>query len=659
MKSVTNGTPLTNVGPGDAGLYQVVVSDTCGNVITNSASLVLLTPVGASPLADEAACPGGTALFSTTATGSGPFTYAWFRNGDLLGSQTANFLLLTNIGPGDVATYTVVVSGACGTATNSAALALNLPVTATPLANSTNCLGTDAVFSTTASGTGPFTYVWLRNGSVLGGQNASSLILSSVALTNAGTYSVIVSGACGSVTNSASLVVNTPASLTPLTSTTNCAGTTVIFSTTVTGSGSYAFQWFKDTIPLFGRTASSLILTNVTPADNGTYSIVVIGGCGSVTNSATLTVTPATTATPLTSLVRNPGQTAVFTTTASGSGPFTYVWKKNGTAVTGQTGNSLTLSNLTYAAEGIYAVEVTGSCNTATQSASLHINLAPTVAITAPTNGASFLAPANITVAATANDSDGTVTNVIFYQGTNLVSQTTNGNPYLLMLTNLSVGTYVFKAVATDDGGLSATSAPVTVNVIVQPPLTVVTAMHLDLQTGLFEQTVRVTNPTYSVFDAVRVYIYGINSPSTVYNASGVTNGIPYVQSSAGVQPGSYVDFTIEYYVPVGGVTPNPTLVAALVPPPTGGGPAVFGAGQHITRGIRLANGNFMVEFVTLTNRIYYIEYSADSRTWTPAQPAVTGNGTSIQWIDNGQPKTDSAPSTQSSRFYRVILLPP
>jgi len=281
------------------------------------------------------------------------------------------------------------------------------------------------------------------------------------------------------------------------------------------------------------------------------------------------------------------------------------------------------------------------------------------VAITAPTNGASFLAPANITVAATANDSDGTVTNVVFYQGTNLVSQTTNGNPYLLMLTNVSVGTYVFKAVATDNGGLSATSAPVTVNVIVQPPLTIITAMHLDLQTGLFEQTVRVTNPTYSVFDAVRVYVYGISSPITVYNASGVTNGIPYVQSSAGVQPGSYVDFTIEYYVPVSGVTPNPTLVAALVPPASGGGPAVFGTGQHITRGLWLVSGNFMVEFVTLTNRIYYIEYSPDCRTWKPAQPAITGNGTSIQWVDNGQPKTDSAPATQASRFYRVILLPP
>src|SRR5579884_2335454 len=41
----------------------------------------------------------------------------------------------------------------------------------------------------------------------------------------------------------------------------------------------------------------------------------------------------------------------------------------------------------------------------------------PTVAITSPTNGASFTAPANVTITATASDSDGTVTNVSFFDG--------------------------------------------------------------------------------------------------------------------------------------------------------------------------------------------------------------------------------------------------
>jgi hypothetical protein len=181
--------------------------------------------------------------------------------------------------------------------------------------------------------------------------------------------------------------------------------------------------------------------------------------------------------------------------------------------------------------------------------------------------------------------------------------------------------------------------------------------MRLNLQTGLFEQKVRVSNPTYSTFNAVRVYVSGLQSGVTVWNASGTTNGVPYVQSNQAIPPGSYVDFTIEYYVTVGGLVPNPTLYAELVPP-AGGGAPVFGTPQRITRGLMLANQTFMVEWVTISNRTYYIQYASDLRTWKTAQPAVTGNGTSIQWIDNGQPKTESAPAGLNARLYRVILLP-
>src|SRR5262245_967726 len=48
-------------------------------------------------------------------------------------------------------------------------------------------------------------------------------------------------------------------------------------------------------------------------------------------------------------------------------------------------------------------------------------NNPPTVSITSPANGATFTAPANITINATASDSDGTVTMVDFYQGTTLL----------------------------------------------------------------------------------------------------------------------------------------------------------------------------------------------------------------------------------------------
>jgi len=144
----------------------------------------------------------------------------------------------------------------------------------------------------------------------------------------------------------------------------------------------------------------------------------------------------------------------------------------------------------------------------------------------------------------------------------------------------------------------------------------------------------------------------------TVYNASGTTNGIPYVQSYGAIPSGGYADFVIEYYSP-SRVAPNPTLVAQLVTPVQGGNTAVSGLPVHIDRAIWLRNSStFLIEFLTITNRIYYVEYSSDLQVWKSALPAVTGNGTRIQWIDNGEPKTESAPAITPSRYFRVVLLP-
>ena len=50
--------------------------------------------------------------------------------------------------------------------------------------------------------------------------------------------------------------------------------------------------------------------------------------------------------------------------------------------------------------------------------------------------------------------------------------------------------------------------------------------------------------------------------------------------------------------------------------------------GQHIDRGLMLANQTFLVEFGSISNRIYYIQYSSDLKTWQTAQPAVSPSQT-------------------------------
>jgi glucose/arabinose dehydrogenase len=102
-------------------------------------------------------------------------------------------------------------------------------------------------------------------------------------------------------------------------------------------------------------------------------------------------------------------------------------------------------------------------------------DVAPTVAITSPANGASFTAPATVAIVATANDSDGSVTNVAFFDGATFLGAT-NNTPYSITNT-FAAGSHALTAVATDNGGLSTTSAVVniTVSVANTPPSITIT----------------------------------------------------------------------------------------------------------------------------------------------------------------------------------------
>src|SRR5207247_4922 len=135
----------------------------------------------------------------------------------------------------------------------------------------------------------------------------------------------------------------------------NCAGDSLSFSTTAHGSGPFTYQWAKDGAPLAGQSGSSLTLVNVASADEGTYSVRVTGLCNSVTNSATLTLYLPTTADALASQTNCPGDTAGFSTVAHGTGPFSFQWSKDGSALSGETDSSLKLSTITAASGGTYS----------------------------------------------------------------------------------------------------------------------------------------------------------------------------------------------------------------------------------------------------------------------------------------------------------------
>jgi len=116
-------------------------------------------------------------------------------------------------------------------------------------------------------------------------------------------------------------------------------------------------------------------------------------------------------------------------------------------------------TNASHISSNLMAI-VPGLCRT---------NAAPAISIITPTNGQTFLAPADISISATASDPDGTVTNVAFYYGSTKLADDANA-PFTFAWTNVLGSNYALTAVAKDNNGFSATSGVVNVTVQKRPP---------------------------------------------------------------------------------------------------------------------------------------------------------------------------------------------
>ncbi|ELR73277.1 Chitinase [Fulvivirga imtechensis AK7] len=91
-------------------------------------------------------------------------------------------------------------------------------------------------------------------------------------------------------------------------------------------------------------------------------------------------------------------------------------------------------------------------------------NVSPSVNITQPLNGATFIAGDNVLIEANASDSDGSVVKVEFYSGGTKLGEATS-SPYIFTWSNVVAGTYSLTAKATDNEGASKTSIAVAVTV--------------------------------------------------------------------------------------------------------------------------------------------------------------------------------------------------
>ncbi|MBI3414171.1 MAG: Ig-like domain-containing protein [Verrucomicrobia bacterium] len=96
-----------------------------------------------------------------------------------------------------------------------------------------------------------------------------------------------------------------------------------------------------------------------------------------------------------------------------------------------------------------------------------NVNADPNVFLTSPADGSIYDSPADVVLTANAQDSDGTVKQVNFFQGTTLIGTATS-SPFSVVWKNPPPGNYTVTAQAMDDASATMTSAPI--DVIITPP---------------------------------------------------------------------------------------------------------------------------------------------------------------------------------------------
>jgi GH18 family chitinase len=173
--------------------------------------------------------------------------------------------------------------------------------------------------------------------------------------------------------------------------------------------------------------------------------------------------------------------------------------------------------------KNLYGDQITGG----------NVNPAPTVAITSPGNNANFTAPANITINATATDSNGTIVSVSFYNGTTLLGTDTT-SPYSYAWTNVAAGSYTVIAKATDNGGAIGSAQ---INVIVAGNALPVVSITAPMNNASFTAPASVTiNATATDSDGTIASVTFYNG--TTLLATDASSPYSYVWSSVPI--GSY-----------------------------------------------------------------------------------------------------------------------
>ncbi len=369
----------------------------------------------------------------------------------------------------------------------------------------TNNLGGNATFSVVAAGTSPLSYQWQQNGFALPGRTDSTLALTGIQDSDAGSYTVVVSNSVGQITSSPAALVLThpPVIVTQPASRTNNLGTTATFTVGVNGATPFIFQWEKGGNAIAGATNKTLILTNVSTADAASYQVAITNSDGNILSApATLTVIvpPVITSQPV-GLTNNFGTTASFSVTVTGTSPG-YQWFKvtvsatnalsDGGNISGSMSNVLILSNVSGADSANYFLVASNQAATVMSSNAVLVVNDPIITNEPVSMTVNLGGPASFTVGAS-----GTSPHYQWYKGAAPIGGATASTYSIASAADSDQSSYT--VVVTNIYGMVTSAPPATLTVIDPPIITGQPASRTNNAgtTATFTVTATGTSPSY------------------------------------------------------------------------------------------------------------------------------------------------------------------
>ena len=117
-----NSYTINPVNSGDAGNYDCVVTNGCGSLTSNAATLTVDTaPAIIGQPQSAVRTVGESVTFSVAATGTTPLGNQWRKGGGNIGGANGNSYTISPVTTGDAGSYDCVVTNGCGTAPSAAA----------------------------------------------------------------------------------------------------------------------------------------------------------------------------------------------------------------------------------------------------------------------------------------------------------------------------------------------------------------------------------------------------------------------------------------------------------------------------------------------------------------------------------------------------------